>query len=487
MSQKKKFVEDVTVTFLSSTITLIISFLSSIFLGRLLGPNDLGIYKMTLSIYNLAVVLASFGLPSTVVKYVAESDEDRRKRIVSFALISSLIIGMVTSLVLYLLSDSLSSVFKMVTLKDTLLLISFIFPISITNGVLFSALNGMRKMKLSALINVIQSLSMLTFVVILVSKFRIVGAVWSFMASLLIAFLLLLIINRGLIKLRMDGEEYLSTVSELFRFSSKIFLSSSVNIINYQIGTFVIGYFLTASDVGYYSVAVSLSQSFWLFPNSVQKITYPSTSSYWSKGDVRALKKMIDKSMKYTAILLIPLGLLAGFLAQDIVEFLYGQPFIPSVPLLQILLIGTIFNGSTSKPVAGTLSGIGRPDLELKRSILNTAINIFLTTSFVPVFGSSGAAISKSLTFIIGSATGLILIKRTLGVTIDTVWYAKAFFLSLISTFLYLSLNNVFSSFISSLMSVSLFAVSEVLFLIGKEDRKIISDIIKEFKRELLH
>ena len=92
MSQKKKFVEDVTVTFISSAITLVISFLSSVILGRSLGPNDLGIYKMTLSIYNLAIVFTSFGLPSTVVKYIAESDEDRRKKILSFTLITSLLL-----------------------------------------------------------------------------------------------------------------------------------------------------------------------------------------------------------------------------------------------------------------------------------------------------------------------------------------------------------------------------------------------------------
>ncbi|MHA1596511.1 MAG: flippase [Candidatus Asgardarchaeia archaeon] len=485
MSQKKKFVEDVTVTFISSAITLVISFLSSVILGRSLGPKDLGIYKMTLSIYNLAIVFTSFGLPSTVVKYIAESDEDRRKKILSFTLITSLLLGIATSLFLYVLSEPLSTLFRMASLRDTLLLISLIFPISMMNSILFSTLNGMRRMKLSAFISILQSTSMLALVIALVSNFRILGAICSFMASLFIASSLLIVFNRNLIKLKVDWKEYSSTVSELFRFSSKIFLSSSINILNYQIGTFVIGYFLTASDVGYYSVAVSLSQFFWLLPSSVQKITYPSTSSYWSKGEIRALKKMIDKSMKYTAIVLIPLGLLAGFLAKDLVEFLYGQPFLPSAPLLQILLIGTIFNGATSKPIAGTLSGIGRPDIELKRSVLNATINIVLTTSFVPILGSSGAAISRSLTFLIGSVIGLLLIRRVLSITIDTIWYVKVFSLSLLSTLIYISLKGSFSNLVSSLISVSLFTLLEVLFLIEEEDRKIISDIIREFRKEL--
>jgi len=485
MSRKKKFVGDVAITFVSSVVTLMMNFLSSIILSRTLGPSDLGIYKMTLSIYNIAIVFSSFGLPSTVIKYVAESDEEVRKSILTATMALSFFLGLITSFLLYLLSNPLSEFFGM-PLSDTILFISLVFPISLMNNILFSALNGMRRMRLSALINIFQSSSTLLLLILLLPRFRVLGAIWSFVSSLFLSFLLLMISNRSLIKIDLDAKDACLTLLELLRFSRNIFLSSAVNIINYQIGTLAIGYFLLPSDVGYYSIALSLSQFFFLFPYSVQKITYPSTSYYWSRGEVDTLRRMINKSMKYTTMILVPLGLLAEFLAKDVVVLLYGQDFLPSAFLLQIMLLGTVFNGVTSKPIAGTLAGVGRADIEAKRSILSAIIDVVLTLSFVPILGSVGAAISRSLMFIVGSTIGLILIKRILDLSIDKIWYAKLFLALSISLLIYLSSNLLFSNLISSIISTSSFLLLEMILLMDEEDKKLISDILSEFKRNVI-
>ncbi|MHA1507059.1 MAG: hypothetical protein ACTSR0_07810, partial [Candidatus Asgardarchaeia archaeon] len=189
---------------------------------------------------------------------------------------------------------------------------------------------------------------------------------------------------------------------------------------------------------------------------------------------------------KYTTMILVPLGLLAEFLAKAVVVLLYGQDFLPSAFLLQIMLLGTVFNGVTSKPIAGTLAGVGRADIEAKRSILSAIIDVVLTLSFVPILGSVGAAISRSLMFIVGSTIGLILIKRILDLSIDKIWYAKLFLALSISLLIYLSSNLLFSNLISSIISTSSFLLLEMILLMDEEDKKLISDILSEFKRNVI-
>jgi len=104
-------------------------------------------------------------------------------------------------------------------------------------------------------------------------------------------------------------EEYVQTAKKLTCFGSQMFGANLINMINLQADCSIPGYFLTAADVGYYSAATGLSKFFWVFPQAIQTITYPATSEYWSKRDIRSLQKMLDESMKYTAIALMPSAL----------------------------------------------------------------------------------------------------------------------------------------------------------------------------------
>ena len=87
-------------------------------------------------------------------------------------------------------------------------------------------------------------------------------------------------------------------------------------MINYRADTILIGYFLTDTDVGYYTVAVSLSRFFWIIPQTIQTITYPATSDYSANNNHSALQTMTDKSMKYTACILLPIGLGVRFFCE---------------------------------------------------------------------------------------------------------------------------------------------------------------------------
>ncbi len=137
-------------------------------------------------------------------------------------------------------------------------------------------------------------------------------------------------------------EDYLQTTKKLAGFGSQMFGANLINMINLQADTIFLGYFLTAADVGYYSAATGLSKFFWVVPQAIQTVSYPATSEYWTKKNISGLQRMLDKSMRYTAIALMPSGLGIAFFAEDIVTRIYGQGFHQSALPLQILLMGTV-------------------------------------------------------------------------------------------------------------------------------------------------
>jgi O-antigen/teichoic acid export membrane protein len=63
MQPSKKFASDVGITFLASTVTLPLGFViqTSKSFRRYLGADDLGLYRMTSTLYGIAMLIAALG------------------------------------------------------------------------------------------------------------------------------------------------------------------------------------------------------------------------------------------------------------------------------------------------------------------------------------------------------------------------------------------------------------------------------------------
>ncbi|MCW3137388.1 MAG: polysaccharide biosynthesis C-terminal domain-containing protein, partial [Methanophagales archaeon] len=234
-----------------------------------------------------------------------------------------------------------------------------------------------------------------------------------------------------------------------------------------------------ATDVGHYAVAVGLSRFFWIVPQAVQTITYPTTSEYWTKNNHAALQKMIDKSMKNTACVLLPIGLGVGFFARDIITFIFGEEFIYAVLPLQILLIGTSINGSTSRAIGGSLSAVGRPDLDLKKVSISALSNIILNILLIPYFGIVGAAIATAVSLSITSALGMFLIIKTVQIKIDFKWYTKTLLVTLLFIFIYMCFG---CTYLLSFTFVVAYVFTIIIFLVGREEKEMFKRLLFNLK-----
>jgi O-antigen/teichoic acid export membrane protein len=72
MQPSKKFAYDVGITFLASVVTMPLGFVITIALGRYLGAGDLGLYRMTATIYGITMLVVAIGIPAAMIKYVPE-------------------------------------------------------------------------------------------------------------------------------------------------------------------------------------------------------------------------------------------------------------------------------------------------------------------------------------------------------------------------------------------------------------------------------
>ena len=289
MSESKKFAFDVGITFIASIVSMLFGFLITVLLGRYLGADDLGLYRMVSTLQIIAMLFAAVGIPAAVIKYVAEDKEDRKKinSIVSSGVITSLLLGIIFSVLFYVSSGIFEELFKMQGLSSLLKILSPVFPFTLVGGVLLGFLNGLREMKKYGSATIIQSVLMIIVSVLLIYLgFGVAGVIIGVVLASVGWCLYLLLITRNYFDVTFEG--YASNTKEMLKFGVQIFAANAINLVNYQADIVMIGYFLTATDVGYYAVAVGLSRFFWLIPQAVQAITYPATSEYWSKNNQHA-------------------------------------------------------------------------------------------------------------------------------------------------------------------------------------------------------
>jgi len=477
MKSVKKFVFDVGWVLTSSIGVLLLHFLQKPIMARYLGPDGLGLFSMVTMIAGIFVIIFGLGFDSAIVKYVAGYKDDKCKlhSIFSSALITVLILGVLASIVLFFLSDILSIIFDMPSLSNLLKIYAFIFPFSLLYGIILGFLNGLRKMKYYSFIVTLYSILMLLFIVtFLFFGFGVKGAIIGDILALIVVTVIAGLVVKKFV--RFTILDYYGNTKMLTTFGSRMMGINSINLLHTQADILLIGYFLSSADVGYYAAAVSLSRFFWRVPQSVQMVTYPATSEYWSKGNLESLNRMIDKSMKFSACILLVTGLGVLFFTKDIVTFLFGDNFINSVLPLQILLIGTVINGATSRPIAGTLAGAGRPGLDFIKVIVTASLNILLNILLIPHFGLVGAAIATAISLVLASILSIFFIVRTLHVKIDFKWYFKAFGIAFMSilTFNYFSIIN---QYVFGCAILFIFILLILKFLLTNEDRKMLNSI----------
>lgn len=455
-----------------------LGFCITILLGRYLGANSLGLYRMSSTVLWIITLVAAIGIPAAIVKYAAEVKGDREKlsQVISSGVFTSLISGIIFIATFYFLSGIFAQIFKMPELSFLLRILAFVFPFTLVSGILLAMFNGLREMKKYNIATIFQSFLLIFFTLVLFKfGFGVNGAVAAIVFSAIGDCALLMWFSRGYFVLTLKN--YLSMTKKLTTFGFQIFGATIINQINYQADTIFIGYFLTAAHVGQYAVAVGLSRFFWLIPNAIQTITYPATSEYWIEDNQKALQKMIDKSMKYSTCLLFPIGIGVGVFAQDIIVFIFGDGFIDAVLPLKILIIGTIIQGSTIRVIGSSLAGVGRPDISLKLVLVSATTNIVLNALLIPYYGIIGAAFTTTCSLLLNTVLGLFFIMRILGVNLDLKWNVKMGVITTITLFLLYTLPEFF---IWKICILTGYVLLIFIILLTKEDRSYFLELVRD-------
>ncbi|MDF1516264.1 MAG: oligosaccharide flippase family protein, partial [Anaerolineae bacterium] len=129
----------------------------------------------------------------------------------------------------------------------------------------------------------------------------------------------------------------------LFQYGIQIAGSRILSYTNSQLPDFLIGYFMGATSLGYFSLAHTFTKRLVnTLRNVILDVAYPAFSQYQHQPDT--LRTLFHQASRFTALLVFPFYAIIFLLAQELVFVLFGPEWIPAIPLTRILaLMGGIY------------------------------------------------------------------------------------------------------------------------------------------------
>lgn len=152
----------------------------------------------------------------------------------------------------------------------------------------------------------------------------------------------------------------------------------------------IVAYFMASAAVGYYNIAMGLSDRVKMVPKSFSYILFAEVS----KSDKESGYLLASKVVRNSLWFMLPfVGILILF-SKYLILVLYGREFLPANVSFSILLGSTLLSAVTF-PLGSLFLGQGLPRLYLFAAALSFLTTIGLDICLIPLFGITGAAIAN--------------------------------------------------------------------------------------------
>jgi O-antigen/teichoic acid export membrane protein len=379
--------------FAEKFIRLLIAFVVGIYVVRYLGPENFGIFSYAISFVGLFATIATLGLDSIVVRELVK-DPTRRDELLG-SVFYLRIIGALIAIALTLIAA--------VILNESSF--NFILISIIVTSTIFQSLNVVEhyfQAKVESKYNVYVQSSSLILASILKVVLIFFGASLIYFAIVYVIEFIFLSVGFYLVykinNLKISAWQFKSsTAFILLKDAWPLVLSGVVISIYMKIDQVMIKYMLSSTEVGYYAVAVKLSEVWYFIPMAICTSLFPAIVNAKLVSEKLYLSRL-QKLYDILAWMAIGIAIPVTFLSDFIIVTLFGLKFLAAAPVLTIYIWAgvPVFLGVASSQY---LINENLTKLAFYRTFIGMIINVILNIFLIPIYGIDGAAFATLLSY----------------------------------------------------------------------------------------
>lgn len=371
---------------LYEVLVLAVPFLTTPYIARVLGSENVGIYNYVSANVTYFSLLAVFGSLSFAKREIAVSASDPEKVTASFW-------GMFTFRMLSTLAALVCfGAFCLWTPQYRMFyMIAGVSVLSVGVDVSWF-FQGIENFKVTVIRNVIIKLGATALIFLLVRKPD--DLIWYFAITVGSIFL-------GNCSLWVYLRRYVGSFSwkyfnfkKYFTGSLKMFIPALAIQVYTVLDKTMLGALVNVTEVGYYSQAEKIVTIIITMVNSLSAVLLPRISALVAADNFTEAERYYKKSVGVVAMLAIPCAVGCLFVAEDFIPLFLGDGYEPSIRVLQILSLLFVILGMARIIGTPLLIPLGRENRYTIAVCSGAVVNVVLNGLLIPRLGAVGAAVA---------------------------------------------------------------------------------------------
>jgi O-antigen/teichoic acid export membrane protein len=420
MSLKARALKNVASSWGGLAINIAVGFFLSPFILHHLGDDAFGLWVLIFSLTGYYGIF-DFGIRSSLIRYVskfqATGDKDELARLINTSLFTYSCLGLMLMVPTVLGSFYVDRLFHLAPeyLRDARILFFMVgsalalgFPLGMSGGIL----EGLQRFYLLNWTNVVGTLIRATLIVFALHRgFGLLTVAFITMSVPLFTSAIRFVIAQRWLAVPY-GWRYVDrqTLKQVGNYGSVTFLIIVAGRLRFKSDAVIIGHFLSASAITYFSIGGRLVDYAGETVSSLAQIFTPMSSQFHATGDYNRLRKIFISGNRACAFVMFPMCTTLIVMGKSVIEAWVGPRYVSSYIVLLILLIpATLYNAqSTSNRI---LFGMSMHKSLAIVALMEGVSNVVLSVVLVRPMGIVGDAIGTAIPLL---CTALFFLPRHL-------------------------------------------------------------------------
>jgi stage V sporulation protein B len=423
------------------SLSTIISAVTIILMAMLLTKDELGLYTIALIPPALFGLFRDWGINSAMIKYIAQYKSQEKTNEMKNVLASGLLFESTLGILLSIISISLTGFLatNVFHRPGTKTIIEIASVIILTDSLLIASQStfiGFERMEFNSLTMICQS-SIKAFLapLLVLLGYSTLGAVLGHTIAALATSTLAIIIFYSMFykKTQRAGNDGLNlgeTLKTMLRYGLP--LSPSIILTGFlsQFYSFLMVIYCSNSMIGNYSIAVYFSTLITFFTTPIATVLFPAFSKLDSEKEMETLRNIFQISVKYAALLTVPVTAAIMVLSKPLVFTLFAGKYSYAPLFLTLIAINYLYAGLGNLSLGNFLNGQGKTKVAMNLTLITMAMGLPLSLVLIPAFGIVGLIVTTLVAGIPSLALGLWWVKKNFGAGVDLVSSTKIFLAS---------------------------------------------------------
>lgn len=402
MSLKLKTVSGVKWQVANKVLQKGLSVVTFAILARLLEPSVFGLFAMAFILIDGLDLFKSMGFDSALIQRKESSAEVQQT-----AFVLTQMTGWTIFTVCFIAAPFAGKFFDNLDVVAVIRALGVVFILSTLSKIPSAILTKQMRFKILSVAQLIGSVlnSILAVCFAMLSP-TIWSLVWAYLIKQSVITGIYWYYSGFRFKLSFDRK----IAGELFHYGKFMVGVALLWYISANLSNITVAKILGATALGYLALAQNITN----FVNThftflISRVLFPAYSSLQS--DPVAIKRAYLKTIRFISMFTVPFSLLLICLATPLVRVLYGEKWLATVVLIQILAIIHMFTPFMAS-MGSVFNGVGKPKYSYQLAFVDLVLRLPALIYFTNKWGVEGAVIAGLMTLVIMFPLHLFLLDK---------------------------------------------------------------------------